>query len=218
VAGCLLAPAVIHIAAATGQGTSWTSILVLAEAAVIAWVALGFGPARPFRWGGCIAAMALAAFLCASQPDGLVVAAAIPHALAYLCILAVFAGSLLPGRRPIVTILAEKSRGALAPAIVRYTRRVTIAWCLFCAGQLTVSLFLLLLAPRWAWSLFVNVLNVPLLAAMFCGEFAWRRWRYGSRPQERLTDGFHMTRQMFAARLNEAAGGREGQAAGGAVE
>ena len=68
--------------------------------------------------------------------DGPLVASAVPHAMAYLTLLVVFAASLQPGREAIVTILARKARGALSGEIVRYTRRVTWAWCWFFVAQL----------------------------------------------------------------------------------
>jgi hypothetical protein len=35
-----------------------------------------------------------------------------------------------------------------------------------------------------------------LLIAMFCAEFAWRKWRHGSWPRERLIDGLRMAGQI----------------------
>jgi uncharacterized membrane protein len=128
-------------------------------------------------------------------PAGIFASSAIPHAIAYISVLTVFATSLAPGHKPIITIFAERSRGELLPSVARYTRRVTWAWCVFCAGQLLGSLGLLLFAPAQVWSTFVNVLNLPLLVAMFCGEFAWRKWRHGA-PKERLIDGFRMAGQI----------------------
>jgi uncharacterized membrane protein len=142
--------------------------------------------------------LAVTATIWLRSPDGILVSSAVPHAIAYLSILAIFAASLLPGRKPIVTIFAERSRGTLPPSVLRYTRRVTWAWCLFCAGQLLGSLLLLIFAPAAVWSAFVNLCNFPLLVAMFCGEFAWRTWRYGAWPRERLTDGFRMAGQLKA--------------------
>jgi uncharacterized membrane protein len=136
-------------------------------------------------------------------PDGVVASSAIPHAIAYLSVLTAFATSLLPGRKPVVTIFAERSRGVLPPALLRYTRRVTWAWVLFCAAQLLTSLLLLLFAPVRVWSGFVNLCNFPLLVAMFCGEFAWRKWRHGSWPRERLTDSFRMAGQVTATTTHD---------------
>jgi hypothetical protein len=60
---------------------------------------------------------------------------------------------------------------------------------------------LLLFAPASVWSMFVNLCNLPLLAAMFCGEFAWRKWRHGSWPGERLSDGLRMAGQTRATTI-----------------
>ncbi|MDE2513521.1 MAG: hypothetical protein KGL22_05395, partial [Alphaproteobacteria bacterium] len=58
--------------------------------------------------------------------------------------------------------------------LVVYTRRVTWAWCGFFAVQLTTSVTLFLFAPLVVWSFFVNVLDIPLVAAMFGAEYLCR--------------------------------------------
>jgi uncharacterized membrane protein len=192
----VLAPLGIHLAMATHRGMFWAGALVVAETTVIAWIALSFVSRPSLRWIGCAAACVITIAIWSFARDGIIASSAIPHAIAYLSVLTIFAASLAPGRKPIVTGFAEKSRGELPPAVVVYTRRVTVAWCLFCAAQLLVSLLLLLFAPTHVWSMFVNVCNLPLLVAMFCGEFAWRKWHYGGGPRERLTDGFRMAGQI----------------------
>jgi uncharacterized membrane protein len=190
--GFVIAPLTIHLAMATQRGTMWAGGLIVAESALVAWIALGFVPIRGVRWIGALAALGIATTILWLARDGIAASSAVPHTIAYLSVLTVFGTSLLPGRKAIVTILAEKSRGDLSPPVIRYTRRVTWAWCAFCAGQLLGSLLLLLFAPAQVWSAFINLCNLPLLAAMFCGEFAWRNWRHGSWPRERLTDGFRL--------------------------
>jgi uncharacterized membrane protein len=203
--GLVIAPLGIHIAMATQRGLIWAGILVIAEAVIIAWIALSFVPSKSVRWIGCATVMALTTAIWRFSPDGFIASSAIPHAIAYLSVLTVFAASLAPGRKAIVTVFAEKSRGELPPAVVRYTRRVTWAWCVFCSGQLLGSLSLMLFAPASVWSMFVNVLNPPLLVGMFCGEFAWRKWRHGNWPRERLTDGFRMAGQLRATTTHDPA-------------
>jgi uncharacterized membrane protein len=192
----ILAPVGIHTAMAMQRGLALAGSLVIAESGLIAWLALSFLAVRGLRWIGCAAVMALTAVIWLLSPDGIVASSAIPHAIAYVSLLTLFAASLAPGRKPIITVFAEKSRGVLPPSVALYTRRVTWAWCLFCAGQLLGSLLLLLFAPVAVWSAFVNLCNLPLLVAMFCGEFAWRIWRHGSWPRERLTDGIRMAREL----------------------
>jgi uncharacterized membrane protein len=203
--GLIGAPIGVHIAMATQRGMVWAGILTIGEAGLVAWIALSFLPGRAVRWAGCVAVLAVTAAIWRLTPDGILASSAIPHAIAYLSVLTIFATSLLPGRKPIVTIFAEASRGELSPALDLYTRRVTWAWCLFCAGQLLTSLLLLLFAPAHVWSAFVNLCNLPLLIAMFSGEFAWRTWRHGAWPRERLTDGFRMAAQLKATSSHDAA-------------
>jgi uncharacterized membrane protein len=202
--GLVIAPIVIHIAMATQRGMALAGVLVVVEAGIVAWIALGFLHDARLRWAGCAAVLVLTTIIWWRASDGIVVSSAIPHAIAYLSVLTIFAASLAPGRKPIVTIFAERSRGTLPPAVERYTRRVTVAWCLFCIGQLLGSLLLMLFAPAWMWSAFVNVLNMPLLITMFCCEFAWRQWRHSSK-RERLTDGFRMAGQVNTTASHDAA-------------
>jgi uncharacterized membrane protein len=194
--GLILAPLGIHLAMATHRGMFWAGVLVVAEAVAIAWIALSFVSGTSVRWIGSVVVCLITVAIWWFTKDGIAASSAVPHAIAYLSVLTIFATSLAPGRKPIVTRFAEKSRGELPPAVAVYTRRVTVAWCLFCAAQLLVSLLLLLFAPANVWSMFVNVFNLPLLVAMFSGEFAWRIWHYGSGPRERLTDGFRMAGQI----------------------
>jgi uncharacterized membrane protein len=200
----ILAPIGIHVAMATQRGLALAGILVIAESGAIAWIALSFVQLRSLRLIGCAAVLVLTTAVWLLAPQGIVASTAIPHALAYLSLLTVFGASLAPGRKPIITVLAEASRGALSPAITLYTRRVTWAWCLFCVGQVGLSLLLLVFAPVTVWSAFVNLCNLPLLAAMFSGEYAWRKWRHGSSPRERMTDGFRLAREVRASSARDA--------------
>ena len=106
-----------------------------------------------------------------------------PHAAAYLFLLWLFGRTLRRGKEPLVSRLARRVHGTLAPEIEAYTRAVTLAWCMFFAGQVTVSLLLLAFTPLEAWSLFVNVLNIPLLALMFASEYLYRVTRYPDHPR-----------------------------------
>lgn len=205
VIGIVAASVGVHVAMATHRGMMWAGILVIAEAVLLAWVVLSFAPAKSLRWAGCAVVLVLTAAIWRLSPDGIVASSAIPHAIAYISVLTIFALSLLPRRKAIVTIFAERSRGELSPEVVRYTRRVTWAWCAFCVFQLLGSLLLMVFAPVQVWSAFVNVFNLPLLVIMFCGEFAWRKWRHGSWPRERLTDGFRMAGQIGTATTRDPA-------------
>jgi uncharacterized membrane protein len=100
------------------------------------------------------------------------------HSAAYLGLLCWFAGSLQPGREPVVTLLARRIRTSMPNKVVHYTRQVTFAWCVFFAAQIATSAALLLLTPLSFWSTFVTMLNLPLLMTMTAGEFGFRSWLF----------------------------------------
>ncbi len=120
--------------------------------------------------------LALVYFIVAGQHEriGLIAATGISHASFNLFLLWFFARTLQQGQEPLATQISRRINGDVLPEIARYTRQVTVAWCIFFAAQVAVSLVLYLFAPLAAWSLFINVLNLPLLALMFIAEYAWR--------------------------------------------
>jgi uncharacterized membrane protein len=124
----------------------------------------------------------------------------LPHAAAYLFLLWLFGRTLVRGREPLVTRLARSVRGALPPELEAYTRRLTLAWCAFFAAQLAVSALLLGLGLVQAWSLFVNVLNLPLVALMFAADYLYRLIRYRHLPQSSITEAVRAFAQDRASR------------------
>jgi uncharacterized membrane protein len=85
-----------------------------------------------------------------------------------------FGRTLAPGSVPLVSRMAAIVHGVLSPRLVRYTRAVTWAWTLFFGATAVLSVLLFALAPATLWSAFVNLLSLPLLAAMFGGEYLVR--------------------------------------------
>ena len=102
----------------------------------------------------------------------------LPSMFAFLLMLVVFGRTLVPGREPLVTGLARRVHGTLPPEIELYTRRVNWAWCVFFAAMALASALLFEFASLETWSLFVNVLTLPLIAGMFVVEYAFRLLRY----------------------------------------
>lgn len=110
---------------------------------------------------------------------GFVTASAITHWGIYISLLVTFGLTLRPGHEALITTMARKMHGdgpgydpgEIPPQLAEYTRRVTIAWCCFFAVQLSLSVSLFCFAPLVAWSFFVNILDVPLVAAMFAAEY-----------------------------------------------
>lgn len=114
---------------------------------------------------------------------GLLAVNGLSHAVLNLFLLWLFGRTLLQGRDPLVSQISRHINGDLEPEIAVYTRQVTIAWCIYFALQVVVSLLLYVFAPLSAWSFFINVLNLPLLILMFVGEKAYRTARFPDHPR-----------------------------------
>lgn len=175
-------PFLLHWAVLDGHITPGRMLLVMAPVLAFGmWLAV----ARRKRLSGSLLAVSSVALvaLVHFQPDlGFALACGLPHAAANLALLWLFGRTLAPGRTSLITRLATTVHGRLSPEVAAYTRRVTFGWTLFFAAQLVVSLLLYMLAPMAVWSLFINVLNGPLIALMFLGEYAWRHLRYRDFP------------------------------------
>jgi uncharacterized membrane protein len=199
----LLAPPAAHFGLVTHSGMAAVGVLIAVQAVVVTWIALSSVAGRFSRAVAC--GVIFFGVLCLSRfaAGGPLVAAAVPHAMAYLALLAVFAASLQPGREAVITVLARRSRGRLPAEIVRYTRRVTWAWCWFFVAQLVGSVTLLLVAPLYVWSLFINLCNLPLIGVMLCAEYVYRQWRHAARPPERLIDMVRIVRHLRTAPVGE---------------
>jgi uncharacterized membrane protein len=85
-----------------------------------------------------------------------------------------FGRSLAAGRVPLCTHWATLVHGSLPTEAMSYTRRVTAAWSLFFALMTSALIGLFLLAPLPVWSAFANFCGLPLVAAMFVGEYLAR--------------------------------------------
>lgn len=113
--------------------------------------------------------------LWASSPELLYV---IPHVAVYVFLFGFFGRTLLPQREALITSIARHVHGELPNPIEAYTRRVTWAWSLFFAGMALTSVLLYAFAPLAAWSFFANLMNLPLIAAMFLTEYLYRIVRF----------------------------------------
>lgn len=82
-----------------------------------------------------------------------------------------FGSSLFAQRQPLVTQFALIAHnGTISAAQRRYTRQVTIAWTVFFLVTATISVGLFFWAPPQAWSVFANLLTLPLILLMFIIE------------------------------------------------
>ena len=114
---------------------------------------------------------------------GVVAVSGLAHAAANLILLGYFARTLRAGEEALVTRLARRVHGVLPPEIAAFTRRVTVAWCAFFAGQAAVSMLLFTFAPLQIWSMFVNLFTVPLVGLMFAGQYLCRAVRFPDHPR-----------------------------------
>lgn len=96
------------------------------------------------------------------------------HIAMFLALAAWFGASLRSGREALVTRFARGAGEHLDAAGLAYTRSATLAWAAFCAAMAAASSLLYFLAPLEVWSLFANLLTLPLVGAMFAAEFAVR--------------------------------------------
>lgn len=181
-------PFLTHVAIAR-QGWGPVAYLLIALQAVLATALLRRRVSE--RYKPLVAAVLIVwiVVLCLSHlTTSLALLSAVPHATVYTGLLVLFALSLMPGHTPLVTRLALKIHGPQTDRIQRYTRGVTVAWCVFCSAQLVCSAVLLEFFAIKDWSFFVNILNVPLLVAMFVGERLIRLVFVSEAPHERPAD------------------------------
>ena len=126
---------------------------------------------------GAIAALVVAG-LCVQAAMGVAVSAAMlylaQHAGIHLFLAVGFGSTLRAGHTPLITTLAARVHRELTPAMVVYTRKVTLAWVLYFAAMAGISLVLFAFAPFDTWALFANLLTPCSLVLMFGGEHLLR--------------------------------------------
>ncbi len=148
-----------------------------------------------FLWMILVIAAGAAIFVVEQQDRfGLAAAYGIPHLAINLFLLWLFGRTLTSGQEPLITGFARRIHGTLPTHMELYTRRVTLAWCIFFSAQVVISVALLVMASLNTWSLFVNVLSLPLVALMFVAEYLYRVMRYRDYPHVSIWKGI----QIFA--------------------
>jgi uncharacterized membrane protein len=184
----IASPLVTHFALASAEWGVTAYGLILGQTALGLWLILT-RIRQPYKYGAAAALLGCSLVLSVlHRQSGLVLSSALPHALTNLGLLIVFGLSLRPGQVPVITALSRQIHGALAPAVDRYTRRVTWSWALFFLFELVGSAVLMAAAPVAWWSFFVNVLNAPLIAVLLVGEKLTRPFWVTNPPRERLSD------------------------------
>ncbi|HKB83963.1 MAG TPA: hypothetical protein VKD04_12275 [Burkholderiales bacterium] len=176
-AGLMAAPLLVVVACVLGRSARGRVMLAVLAAAgtmgFLLWHTLGASPALLYP---------------------------VPFLTVYLFLLWLFGRTLRADRRPLITLLATHVHGELPLEIARYTRRVTWAWSVFFAAMALTSVLLFLLEPLPIWSMFNNLLNLPLVVAMYLGEYAWRLRRFPDFPHASIATVFRAFRNFDFSR------------------
>jgi len=183
VLACVAFQYLVHDSVISSQPRPFYLVLMWLPLALLAgWVMLRSSN-KPL-WLAALSAAGVVVFLVEHQEQlGLAAVSGISHAAAYLFLLWYFGRTLARGKEPIITRFARSVHGPLQPEMELFTRKLTIAWCVFFAAQLIASALLFTLASLSTWSLFVNLLNLPLLVLMFAGQFVYRMVRHPDYPR-----------------------------------
>lgn len=141
---------------------------LLAATGALAW--------RGRRWtllGGVVAAIGLLAWLVARGAVATVdLLYVLQHAGVHL-VLGIAFGLTLRQPRSMIGRVAGRVH-PLTPAMVIYTRHLTLAWTVYFFGMCALSVLVYCTAPWWAWSLLANVLTPVAIALLFIGEHLLR--------------------------------------------
>ncbi|WP_251977932.1 COG4648 family protein [Salinicola avicenniae] len=143
---------------------AWPLLIALAA---LAWWRL---PSAHRRWGWALAALIGLLLLTGSAELGLRLWPFVIN----LALLLLFAHG-LRHPPPLIERLARRQEPDLPPHAVRYTRRVTQAWCLFFALNGGIALATALFADMDLWTLYNGIIAYGLMLSMFAGEWCIRQ-------------------------------------------
>ena len=98
----------------------------------------------------------------------------VEHVGGNLLLAFVFGRTLVGANEPLVTRFARILHPVLPPEVVRYTRRVTLAWTILFLTLVALSCTLYFAGMPAAWSVLANIVNPVAIVAMFVIEYAVR--------------------------------------------
>ncbi|MEC8916113.1 MAG: hypothetical protein VX796_00670 [Pseudomonadota bacterium] len=158
---------------------AWPLLIVLAA---VAWWRL---PPRQRRWGWCLPPLVVVMMSTGSAELGLRLWPVIVN----LALLLVFSHG-LRHPPPLIERLARRQEPDLPPHAVRYTRRVTQAWCVFFVLNGSVALITAIHANLDVWAWYNGGIVYALMLAMFLGEWCIRQRvkRRAAAHDERMHD------------------------------
>lgn len=159
-------PAVAHF------GKPAAALALLATLA--AYLVASLGLRHPLRWLAPPAA-GFAVYWLSPPVEWLLF---VPPILINAMLAWLFGRTLVRGRVPLIARFAVMEQGTLSAELAAYTRTLTWLWTLLFIAAALLSLALAMSGQRDAWSLFTNFVNYLLVAALFVGEFVYRRLRF----------------------------------------
>lgn len=182
----------VHSTVNNGHAGPTRLVLLLLPLLALAYWIVARSRNKPL-WLVILAAAGTGTYLLEQQDRlGLVAVYGISHAAVYLVLLWFFGRTLLRGGEALITRLARRVHGPLPPELEAYTRRLTFAWSIFFAAQVLASILLFRFAALDTWSLFINLLNLPLLALMFVGEYVYRVTRHRDYPRASISQAIRV--------------------------
>jgi uncharacterized membrane protein len=181
---------------AAGGSRSLGTLLVLAPLVGLAWVLAWRATPAIVALLLCAGSLGLGVALWPTLERHFVVLSMVQESGLYALMGVTFARTLQGGQVPLCTRLADRIHGPLSDREFAYTRRVTAAWVLFFFVVTAVSLTLYAVAPLRIWSAFSNFCTLPLVGAMFLGEYLVRR---KALPQQRRAGLVATVRVYFTA-------------------
>ena len=191
-------PLLAHYTNESGHSGSLGALVAVAPVVLIALVLAWRSPRRFVTLGvlllSCLALWA--GWSALENHFGLVYW--LQHMGMQLILFMTFGRTLIAGRQPLCTRLAHAVHAVVTPQHEIYTRQVTIAWTLFFAAMALASALLFFLAPLAIWSVFANLLTLPLVALMFIGEYWVRRSVLPEMRHMRILDSIHAFRNTPA--------------------
>lgn len=175
----------------------------LATAPIVALVVILLWRAGHPLWialGG-LGILGVFAFYWPTLRDNIALLYYIQHVGTNLALATLFGRSLFGAQPALVTQFARVAHGGvISAAQERYTRQVTVAWTVFFIVTAAVSSGLFWLAPATAWSVFANLLNLPLIGLMFAGELFCRYRLLPNEKHPSLADTIRGYRTTMQAR------------------
>ncbi len=175
-----------HFSSDGSTSSNWAVLLAVSPVAA-ALILMCWRTRHPL-WTG-LGVVGLLGVLVASLPflrQNVALLYFLQHLGANLAFGALFGRSLLGNGDALITQMAHAVHPeGLTEIKRRYTRQITGAWTIFFLANALISVLLYFLAPLTVWSVFANLLSMPLLIAMFVGEHLWRV--HTLPPEERPT-------------------------------